>query len=61
MFKPVQYRRNFLFFSFCMFNPCLTNVFILYLVKTQENQRFYVVSMGYKMKTLAKNRLKHVL
>ena len=37
------------------FNPFLTNVPILYPLKTPENQRFSGVFRGYKMETLARN------
>ena len=40
-------------------NPFLVNVSILYPLKIPENQRFSVVSRGYKMPTLAINRLTH--
>ena len=40
-----------------LLNPFLVNVSILYPLKIPENQRFSVVSRGYKMSTLAINRL----
>ena len=39
------------------FNPFLANLPILYPLKTLENQRFSGVFRGYKMETLARNRL----
>ena len=39
------------------FNPFLTNVPILYLLKTPENQRFFCVYRAYEMGTFPKNWL----
>ena len=39
------------------FNPFLANASILYPLKTPENQRFSSVFRGYKMGTMARNRL----
>ena len=60
MFKSVKYHRSFLLFRFCMFNPFLGNVPILYHFKTQDHS-FHSVFSVYKMRTLTKNRLKQVL
>ena len=43
--------------NFISFNSFLTNVPILYRLKTPENQRFSGVFRGYKMGTLARNGL----
>ena len=40
------------------FNPFLANVSILYPLKTPENQRFFGVFRGYKIRTLAWNEFK---
>ena len=44
-------------FRLNLINPFLTNVPILYPLKTPENQRFSIVFRGYKMGTLARNGL----
>ena len=41
-----------------LLNPFLANVPNLYPLKTPNNQRFSCVFRGYKMETLARNRLK---
>ena len=41
----------------CTFNPFLTNIPILYPLKTPENQVFFGVFRGYKMGILAENVL----
>ena len=41
-------------------NTFLVNILILYPLKTQESQRFYGVSCGYKMRALPRNVLKWV-
>ena len=69
-FSKVQNRTNvkppFLFFKNCHFfpgffslNPFLTNVPLLYPLKTPENHWFSGVFRGYKIGTLARNRSKY--
>lgn len=42
------------------FNPFLVHVSILYSLKTPGNQKLSGILRGYKMGTLARNRLNHL-
>ena len=43
------------------FNPFLAKALDLYSLKTPENQRFSSVFRGYKLRTLARNRLMKIV
>ena len=54
-----DFQKFYLFHSWimCLINPFLANVPILYPLKTPENLWLFGVFRGYKMGTLARNRL----